>query len=405
MTSNEKQGLLERLEQGPVICAEGYLFEFERRGYLQAGAFVPEVVLDHPEVVDGAAPRVRPRGLRRRRGVHLLRPPREAADRRQGASARALNRARARAGARRRRRDRRLCSPATSGTRISSPRTTSRGAPCAGCSRSRPAGRSMPASTSSSRETFSYAEEALIALDVDEADGPSRGRHPRTAPGADDSRRPVSGRGVQTARGRRRRRRRAQLHPRSADDAAATGRDPVCRELPRRRPPGSLSHARRAADLPVAARPEFVPGSRSRRRSIRSSATGTSWPSSARPRSRSASAISASAAARGRTTSAASRRPSAARRPASKYTAGHVEARISRHRPEPAPREPGVRREALTRVTRPPPHATRLKPGCQTWSKLLSHQVDPHPTQPGRFATWLPGLVGARTRVTFLPNM
>jgi betaine-homocysteine S-methyltransferase len=43
--------LLARLAQGPVICAEGYLFEFERRGYLQAGAFVPEVVLDHPELV------------------------------------------------------------------------------------------------------------------------------------------------------------------------------------------------------------------------------------------------------------------------------------------------------------------------------------------------------------------
>src|SRR5215831_17264014 len=40
------------LERGPVICAEGYLFECERRGYLQAGAFVPEVVLDHPEVVE-----------------------------------------------------------------------------------------------------------------------------------------------------------------------------------------------------------------------------------------------------------------------------------------------------------------------------------------------------------------
>ena len=46
-----KLGLLERLERGPVICAEGYLFEFERRGYLQAGAFVPEVVLEHPELV------------------------------------------------------------------------------------------------------------------------------------------------------------------------------------------------------------------------------------------------------------------------------------------------------------------------------------------------------------------
>ena len=46
-----KAGLLERLETGPVICAEGYLFELERRGYLQAGAFVPEVVLEHPELV------------------------------------------------------------------------------------------------------------------------------------------------------------------------------------------------------------------------------------------------------------------------------------------------------------------------------------------------------------------
>jgi betaine-homocysteine S-methyltransferase len=47
-----RPGLLERLAQGPVICAEGYLFECERRGYLQAGAFVPEVVLDHPDVVE-----------------------------------------------------------------------------------------------------------------------------------------------------------------------------------------------------------------------------------------------------------------------------------------------------------------------------------------------------------------
>src|SRR5438093_2990981 len=49
--STANGGLLERLEAGPVICAEGYLFECERRGYLQAGAFVPEVVLEHPEVV------------------------------------------------------------------------------------------------------------------------------------------------------------------------------------------------------------------------------------------------------------------------------------------------------------------------------------------------------------------
>jgi betaine-homocysteine S-methyltransferase len=43
--------LTDRLAGGPVVCAEGYLFELERRGYLQAGAFVPEVVLEHPERV------------------------------------------------------------------------------------------------------------------------------------------------------------------------------------------------------------------------------------------------------------------------------------------------------------------------------------------------------------------
>ena len=39
--------LTERLDGGAVICAEGYLFELER----QAGAFVPEVVLEHPDAV------------------------------------------------------------------------------------------------------------------------------------------------------------------------------------------------------------------------------------------------------------------------------------------------------------------------------------------------------------------
>ncbi|ETW97432.1 MAG: homocysteine methyltransferase [Candidatus Entotheonella factor] len=45
------RNLLERLNAGPVLCAEGYLFELERRGYLQAGAFVPEVVLEYPDAV------------------------------------------------------------------------------------------------------------------------------------------------------------------------------------------------------------------------------------------------------------------------------------------------------------------------------------------------------------------
>src|ERR1700746_1053896 len=46
------RGLLARLKEGAVICAEGYVFELERRGYLQAGAFVPEVLFEHPEEVE-----------------------------------------------------------------------------------------------------------------------------------------------------------------------------------------------------------------------------------------------------------------------------------------------------------------------------------------------------------------
>jgi methionine synthase I (cobalamin-dependent) len=52
MSSKKEPGLMQRLAAGPVICAEGYVFELERRGYLQAGAFVPEVLTEHPEVVE-----------------------------------------------------------------------------------------------------------------------------------------------------------------------------------------------------------------------------------------------------------------------------------------------------------------------------------------------------------------
>ena len=47
-----KKGLKERLDQGPVICAEGFLFEIERRGYMSSGEFVPMVSLEHPEALE-----------------------------------------------------------------------------------------------------------------------------------------------------------------------------------------------------------------------------------------------------------------------------------------------------------------------------------------------------------------
>ncbi|MBI28271.1 MAG: Bifunctional homocysteine S-methyltransferase/5,10-methylenetetrahydrofolate reductase [Alphaproteobacteria bacterium MarineAlpha5_Bin11] len=47
-----KRNLIERLDSGPVICAEGFLFEIEKRGYMSSGEFVPMVSLDHPEVLE-----------------------------------------------------------------------------------------------------------------------------------------------------------------------------------------------------------------------------------------------------------------------------------------------------------------------------------------------------------------
>ena len=49
--SQQKQGLLDKLQNDIVLCAEGYVFELERRGYIKAGAYVPEVVLDNPDAV------------------------------------------------------------------------------------------------------------------------------------------------------------------------------------------------------------------------------------------------------------------------------------------------------------------------------------------------------------------
>jgi len=49
--STNGQSLGERLDAGPVICAEGFLFELERRGYLSAGEFVPEVALEFPDAL------------------------------------------------------------------------------------------------------------------------------------------------------------------------------------------------------------------------------------------------------------------------------------------------------------------------------------------------------------------
>src|SRR5512132_4618561 len=45
------RGILDRLAEGIVLGDGGYLLELEKRGYVQAGAVTPEVVIEHPEAL------------------------------------------------------------------------------------------------------------------------------------------------------------------------------------------------------------------------------------------------------------------------------------------------------------------------------------------------------------------
>ena len=248
------KGLLERLAQGPVICAEGYLFEFERRGYLQAGAYVPEIVLEHPDLVAGLHREFVHAGsdvveaftyyahrekLRLIGKEHLLEPlNREALAIASGSRVSTAS----------------LAAGNLSNTNVFIRRRGDAATWCARCSRSK-CGWIVDAGVDFIiAETFSYAGEArsrskrssraglpaVVTLSVHQQARDARGLSPAEA--------------VQAAGRRRGRRRRAQLHPRARDHAAADPRDPRGGRRLCRRPPGALPHERRGAELPIAHR-------------------------------------------------------------------------------------------------------------------------------------------------------
>jgi betaine-homocysteine S-methyltransferase len=51
MIRPSQRSLQQRLSEGVVVGAEGYVFELERRGYIKAGPYVPEVILDEPDAL------------------------------------------------------------------------------------------------------------------------------------------------------------------------------------------------------------------------------------------------------------------------------------------------------------------------------------------------------------------
>src|SRR5205809_5829894 len=46
-----KKGILQKLKEGPVLGDGGYLLELEKRGWVRAGPFTPEVALTNPEAL------------------------------------------------------------------------------------------------------------------------------------------------------------------------------------------------------------------------------------------------------------------------------------------------------------------------------------------------------------------
>src|SRR5438132_13520784 len=46
-----KKSILERLKEGIVLGDGGYLLALEKRGYVQAGPFTPEVTIEHPNAL------------------------------------------------------------------------------------------------------------------------------------------------------------------------------------------------------------------------------------------------------------------------------------------------------------------------------------------------------------------
>lgn len=46
-----QKGILQRLSDGPVLGDGGYIVELEQRGYVVAGAFTPELALEHPDAI------------------------------------------------------------------------------------------------------------------------------------------------------------------------------------------------------------------------------------------------------------------------------------------------------------------------------------------------------------------
>ncbi len=66
--------ILERIKKGIIIGDGGTIFELEHRGYVSAGPFTPEAVIEHPEAVKQLQTEFSTCRCRRSSGMCLLCP-------------------------------------------------------------------------------------------------------------------------------------------------------------------------------------------------------------------------------------------------------------------------------------------------------------------------------------------
>ena len=268
-----------------MICAEGYVFELERRGYLQAGAFVPEVVLEHPEAVTQLhrdfvhagsdvvealtyyAHREKLRVIGREKDLEPI-------NRRALAIAKEVA---TESGA--------LLAGDICNTNVFDPADPA----------SHKAVRAMFEEQvrlgGRCRRRLHHRRDVLVRAGSadrarrDQAGGAGRGDHARHAPGGRDARGLDRRRRLQAPRRRGRRRRRPQLHPRAGDDDAAAAADPRRGQDADGGAAGALTARRRASrrSSRCATRTGTATGEPpvSRSRSIRSPATASRSPNSA----------------------------------------------------------------------------------------------------------------------------
>ena len=251
--------LLERLGEGTVICAEGYLFEFERRGYLQAGAFVPEVVLEEPALV----------AQLHREFVHAGSDVVEAftyyAHREKLAligredDLEAINRQALQIAGDVAAEHGSLFAGNICNTNIFEPDDAESQRRARAMFDEQVGWAAEAGVDLVIGETFSYAQEALVALSSIKAAGLDAvitlaiHRHPETARGLGRRR------GVPAHRGRRRRRGRAELHPRTRHDAAAAAGRARGMRRTHRRTPRAVPHDGGGTHVPVTHRSRLRP--------------------------------------------------------------------------------------------------------------------------------------------------